>query len=311
MFSQNKVASVRKASTILHVWLDLDKTLVNGLPGIDKIEQAVKYYPFLSFAAKQNLMIDACFIHLIHPGAIELLQYLFRVAKVKVSFFSSGEESRNTPLVKALLTRALGALEYQDIKGQVKIYSRYHRVKVDTSAPNNQLLLKQAALLGGDISFIKKDLLYCDPSLSLSNAILIDDDAGIIALGQEKNWLKTPGADLNDFQDLHEHENHMKFLSDTRLVAALYKVNHIYYVAGLVQWLLSQDAPVPEALYTLQFDKVEVGTIKPHQIHKRPDVYCEGLKLLQQFNPSLAFHGGAEAQLLLNNNVKNNTSQLR
>lgn len=289
-----KATAMDNSLSNIQIWLDLDNTLVNGLPGIDRIAQVVKYYPYLDFAAKQNLMLDACFIHIIHPGVLELLQYLIRVVKARICFFSSGEDSRNTPLVNALLTRALGALDYQAIKQNIKIYSRYHRSKLEGSVTNNESLLKQASLLGCDISYIKKDLLQCEPGLCLNQVILIDDDPSIIALGQEKCYLKTPGATLTDFENLYANEANTIFLSQTKLANTIYKVNHIFYVAGLLQWLLTQEGDITEHLFMYQFNN--------KQSYQNSKLYTEGLELLRRFNAELEFHGGEEAKLLLTNN---------
>ena len=77
-----------------------------------------------SFFHRKGMIITALKTHYIFPGVRELMQLLFSIDRIRVSFFSSGVKERNIPFVRELLETSLGRENYLKVEGRVDVLSR-------------------------------------------------------------------------------------------------------------------------------------------------------------------------------------------
>lgn len=158
----------------------------------------------IKFYQEKGFVLTAIKTHYIFPGVIEMMQLLFRMPDVKVSFFSSGHQSRNELFVEKLLERSLGKEHYLQIKGDVQILSgkkdEGYTDLVKNTDEESQIQWKKYGLHNGNN---KKSLeKIFGKKGDLENHVLIDDDSSWIKCGQESNYLYVPGLNTRDFVEM-------------------------------------------------------------------------------------------------------------
>lgn len=254
-----------------HIFLDIDGTLATGFPPhrFETVDQ-IDYY----IESKAFHIINRPYPHILHPGAIELLQYVVENFET-VSFFSSATATRNEPFVHHLLNFALGDERYAALKHNFKIYSRDHMEE----------FCKNLSTLTAD----------------LDHAILIDDKWYMAAKGQKRNLLITHGADESDFLAMHFHTHNDRYLQNRVSVNTILRVNHVFYVAGILRRVLeSKSKSIADRLHNLQYTLSENNKFKHNaEMHNDVSIYQEGLAELRKFNPQLTFFGGMDAEEML------------
>lgn len=275
--------TLEKNTLPIHIVLDIDDVLATGFHNSD-IQKLLKDHPYLKEFADKNLLINAVLPHMIHPGAMELIQWIFQIPNVKVSFFSSGDETRNTTFVKELLTRALGD-RFDKIKDNVGVFSRQHFVVSKEEEINNQFKLFKL-YYGAK----KKDLSKILSADNLDNAILIDDDSSYIASGQERNVMVVPGSDEYPFYNFHRDAQEFPDCMGKYILP----MNHIFYIAGMLSRILGLKSHcLADNLFGLQYKSNADGTYERDRgIHSEHQFYLDGLSELQNVNPKLEFYGG-------------------
>lgn len=256
---ETKNERITKNNGTLHFVLDIDDTLARCLEN-KSIDDLVKTRPYLAWFINRNLIIDAVHPHLLHPGSIEFIQFLFQIPNVRISFFSSGSEERNSQFVENFLKRAFPS-HYDSLKYLVKIFSKENLVYPKDKG--------QEHLFGQ----YKKDLnVVLRPDDSLDRTFLIDDDPSYIAVGQEKNLLFSCCSSSFDMPDLNEE--------------TCYQANHLFYMTGLLKAMLSQDTLKPiDYLYLMHPQTQKKLTYYPN-----PQFFLDGLKELKKFNKDLDFY---------------------
>jgi hypothetical protein len=239
------------------------------------------------FFMRKGAIIDALKPHYIFPGVIELLRLLFRETDVRVTFFSSGHQSRNDPFVEGLLRKVLGNAAYEGIKDKVFILSG---TKSDNSSDLNsndrELARKQFKQYGLHWGNQKKSLdKVVTRGGSLANTLLIDDDPSWVMYGQEKNYLYVPMSRSYDFP------------SHVRSGKTLYKgMNRLCYLAGMIYTLLEKArsaTTLSDVLFPLQFKYKEddPSSFVPnfYETSKNEHYYILGLEKLRTENPNYSF----------------------
>lgn len=254
-----------------HLFFDIDGTLATSYPP-HRFETAdhIDYY----LESKTLHIINRPYPHILHPGAVELLQYVVKNFET-VSFFSSATITRNEPFVQHFLIFALGPEKYEMLKNTIKIYSRDHMEEFNK-----------------DLSTFTADL---------DQAILIDDKPHMAAKGQKRNLLITHGADESDFLAMHFHTQNDRYMQNRVSVNTILRVNHVFYVAGLLKRVLeSKSKSIADRLYNLQYTLSEDNKFEHDaEMHNDISIYQEGLAELRKFNPQLTFFGGIEAEEML------------
>lgn len=179
-----------------------EKRTFNLVFDIDNVltDHWVHYPKEIKFFQKKGIVLKAIANHYVFPGVIELMQLLFQMPDVKVSFFSSGHQKRNDLFVELLLTQALGKKRYRAIKDELLIFSG---TKNDSSTDliNNT---KDEAKLQQELYELqwgnqKKSLKKVLPSVNLEDTVLIDDDHSWVPFGQERSYLYVPGLQSHDY----------------------------------------------------------------------------------------------------------------
>jgi len=276
----------------IHVVLDLDDTVVTHTEEKDLNSPGMKWF------LENKLVIQAIVAHLIHPGAIELIQFIFSIPHVRVSFFSRGIEERNFLLVNALLSRALGVEVFNAVKDSVTVFSRND---LNSSIQN---AIKIAHSLG--FGNLLKNLNKMTSPEQLDNTILIEDDPSYCFPGQERNML------------IHRFVLDSVFTRSFDDTDDIYRANHIFYIAGVLKLLLinREHHSLADTLFKFQFankkeDRDLVRDRYPYtelfwERQRTHRYYREGLALLQLFNPKLDFYGGENARHLLNTDLNPN-----
>lgn len=267
--------------TPVHFVLDIDDTLASGFD-----EKSFESYKFLKWFKERNLVIHAIKPHILHPGVIEFIQYLFQIPNVRISFFSSGIEERNIPFVRELLTRSLGADRYEKVKDSVSIFSKNDLIP---RPPEDEG--KQFGLLFGNM---KKDLnKTLKRGESLSSTVLIDDDMSYVHYGQEKNLLLVPFSSATYI-----------FSSDLKgmfMDKDLNRANHIFYVAGMIKAALQQGREKLAETFQILQCRTDEESYRKDFINKQ--YFLDGLQELQKINPKLDFYGGEIAMDFYLNSV--------
>ncbi|MBA3660345.1 MAG: hypothetical protein H0W64_01315 [Gammaproteobacteria bacterium] len=267
----------------IQIVLDIDDVLATGFHS-SNLQKLLEDHPYLKDFEDLNLLINAVFPHMIHPGAIELIQWIFQIPNVNVSFFSSGEETRNTAFVKELLTLALGD-SFDKIKDNIGVFSRQHLVVSKEEETKNQFKLFK--IYHGSM---KKDLSKILNIDNLDNAILIDDDSSYIACGQERNVMVVPGADEYPFYEFYRDANEFPDCMEKNILS----MNHIFYIAGMLSRIFNtKNNCLADNLFCLQYKSNADGTHEyDGSIHNELQFYLDGLSELQKVNPKLEFYGG-------------------
>src|SRR3990167_9685619 len=103
----------------VHLVIDIDHTLACAFESTKALKSALVVNPHLHYFLENNLIIDALMPHLLHPGVIEFIQYIFKIPHISLSFFSSAFEERNVIFVRELLIRSLGVDYYNKVKDSV------------------------------------------------------------------------------------------------------------------------------------------------------------------------------------------------
>lgn len=240
------------------------------------------------------------------PGTIELMQLLFShelCDHVCVSFFGTGTLEVNKLQVEALLTKALGAACYQNIKPQLRIASSYQCTSSSEIEDNIQAALFQ---INTPPSMLKKNLLSLVPKEALPNTILIDNRLSVACLWQEKNILVAPLATLPVFDLVKDSQQP----SASAAELAFQQRNSVFYTTGLLMELIAHHqnerltlppkvrSPIVTKLFELHFGLTgswsRTALLLKHQpcvqsLLSTQQYYDEGLAWLKNINPNLTF----------------------
>ena len=146
----------------------------------------------VKFYGEKGFILTAIKTHYIFPGVIEMMQLLFRMPDVRISFYSSCHQNRDELFVEKLLERSLGKEHYLQIRGDVKILSGKkdngtsdldRSTSIDIQLQKNKFGLLSG---GGNKKSLEKIL---GSNENLENCVLIDDQSSFIKYGQESNYL--------------------------------------------------------------------------------------------------------------------------
>lgn len=156
------------------------------------------------FFEEKGLVLTAIKTYYVFPGVIEMMQLLFSMPDVRVSFFSSAHQNRNELFVEKLLERALGCERYIEIKKKIQILSGTTRERstdlIKNTSKESEKQLNQYGLRHGN----KKKSLekVVGQGENLDNCVLIDDDSSWVKYGQEGNFLHVPALRIWDLVDM-------------------------------------------------------------------------------------------------------------
>lgn len=160
------------------------------------------------YLEKTGHIVTALKTHFVFPGVVELMQLLFKMPDVKVSFFSSGPQDRNELFVAELLKRALGEEQYHKVKNEIRICSGKKNTgdihgHGDLTRRNEEKQMQQKNLYGDWLTGARKKCLrkIIGEDGELENTILIDDAPSYIMYEQERNLFYLPEIELDDFHD--------------------------------------------------------------------------------------------------------------
>jgi len=264
------------------VVFDIDNVLTDTSVGeLDEIK----------FYQQKGFVLTAMATHYIFPGVIEMMQRLFSMPDVRVSFYSAGSQNRNEAFVERLLERALGKEHYLKIKDGVQILSGIK----DDGGTDLIVNTKEKC----DIQRQKYDLYIHDQTKSLEkvvgqgknleNSVLIDDDESRITFGQEANYLFAPCLCTEDLK-----MKGTSYISDEQGQTINLECNRICYVAGVLFKALEYaraGSPLTNFLFPLHFSPDgDTGNFKPlfcteNPCHDRGEYYYYGFEELKKANP--------------------------
>lgn len=193
--------------------IDPAKTF-NVVFDIDQVlsDQKVRELNEIKFYQQRGLVLTAKKTHYIFPGVIEMMQLLFNMPDVRVSFFSSGMQCRNELFVKRLLKQALGKEFYLKIKENIRIFSGKKNDNstdlVKNTSEQSEVQWKNYGLRRGEH---KKSLeKVVGPEEVLDNCVLVDNDPKGVMCDQERNYLYVPPIFTKDYKAM---ESESKFYS--------------------------------------------------------------------------------------------------
>lgn len=267
----------------IDIVLDIDQTIAIPFEN----DAALPHQRILKWFKNNNLYIEASVKHLLYPGTLEFIRYLFSIPNVNVHFYSAGTQSRNVPFVKQLLENSLGQAKYKDIKEKTHVYSTQDEENLPyarTTFAGKYLLENFGINIGKEDNPTKvKDLFRLKggflSSKSLANVILIDDNPSYLAsCAQVSNLLIVPrNEELFYSGPDHKSQNGL---------------DHIYYLVGLLEHAIQLGGPsLAGNLFNIQYAKTAPLKYQSvaHQLGLKPDYYHIGLLRLRQINPYLNF----------------------
>jgi hypothetical protein len=258
----------------LHFVLGIDDALAKEFYFQLEDLNAQKFLAYPWFK-ERGLVINALTAHVIHPGVIELIQYLLtKIPNTTISFYSSGAEERNKPFVEELIKKAFPQ-NFNEIMQKILILSR-------KDCPDGRDVSQDVMFQGNKKKDLRKVLKAND---SLSNVILIADDPSWAYPGQEKNILVTPSNSrfhpYNQSNILHEDD--------------FIEANHVFHMIGMLKFALkNRTGSLTETLFSLQYDlnnsrfySTSMFTSKKYN----KQFLIDGLNELKTINPKIEFYG--------------------
>lgn len=207
------------ANDKINIVLDIDYVLATPLEelGLDRF--------FIQWQKKQRLILNAGMDHILHPGVLEFIRYLYQMPNVRICFFSAGLKERNKDFVEKLLIKALGDERYQEIKDQV----------------SKNIFSRDDCTMLSSVSYKKNLNVILQPEDKLDSTILIDDTRENILPNQTPNGLITLRPVINILDEADDD-------------FALRSSNQIFYVVGLLQKLFSiKSDSISQNLFKLQY----------------------------------------------------------
>lgn len=292
----NELAHGEKATNVIHVVLDIDETLVcapiqrrdkhdNAVYFKNGVEEVLERFPHFKKLRDDNFFVKSIFHHVVIHGTYELIHWLRHHPHVRLAIFSAGESNRNAPLIDEILLRSS-----PNSQTTVPVFSRNHLSKIETPYPGPGLYAQPITQHTKNLATITNDY--------STHAILIDNDDDNTHPGQKKNMLRVPGCGFDILSGvLHEQD-------PDRSLLMLLIVNQIFYLTGLLNRIIDSDrsqTPV-DHLHQLQYITTREG-IEIYNCRLMHDIaiYREGLKVLQEVNPTLTFflHDEFEKQIAL------------
>lgn len=266
---ENKTDYLRyNYSSCLQIVLDIDDTLAKRKSELSD----------LNWFQQRNLVIQAIQPHILRPGTLEFIRFLFSINNVRLSFFSAGDEKRNLLFVDELIMRACP--------------DNYHSVRPEISVLSCEHLSYRCAGKGQFFGQYKKDLRkLLRLGETLESVVLIDDDPSYVEMEQIQNLLFGKCFHPSNFRD--------KSLQEGLSRDDFHNINHIFYITGLLKILLMElkGQPIVNHLRklnpSLQFDRTfyEDYPEFKNKDYSNPLYVFIGLKELQKFNSDLNFFG--------------------
>lgn len=173
---------LQDAASVINAVLDIDRVFVC---------KNAKSLNTAQFFKNKGVILTAVKTNYIVPGGIEFVRLLNDTENVKPSFYSSGAEARNIPLVQQIS-------ELSSAKKTISVLSRGDLAR-NCDENSDDHYRKYGLKVGGNQKDISKVL---STNERIENAILIDDDETYVACGQAKNWLYVPPTDGDHFEAL-------------------------------------------------------------------------------------------------------------
>lgn len=258
---------------------DIDDTLQSGVKHRDEYEpesylQLVKEkFPeqIISYEYK-----GVTYDQILSPGVLETFQYLLR-SGCHVALFSASanNEHRNQQFKTELLKRALSVENFKKHKDQVLVFSEKHMTDCDPSDLVSNILGTRGPYRKKDLNVVISAFAELGLKFSLDQVILVDNDLPWMAKGQIKNFLKIRGCSGTDIDGSKRMQVNI--------------INHMFYVVGLIDRILTSDTPLT-TLFNLQFiDDEEKSGYKTYDfnLQHQSQYYEVGLSILRSVNKDL------------------------
>lgn len=295
--------------------LDIDETLAAGY----QVFQSTSKYKFIQFFKDRGLFweikikdkeIDEAesnyhhLYHCIHPAVPAFIKALFAIQNAQIVFYSSGDKRRNLPLVEYLLRISLGDAGWEQVKSQVRIYSKGDMIWSERLEQQRTLEHPYNKNFYGEF---KKDLLTVVAEQELDWTVVIDDDHSYIVPDQAKNLLKLPALNKMSYAEFEwgDRDDRQSSIDDVgdEYGRTIGRLNNIYYAMGLLLRALEltqlKNISLKDALFFIQYHKIKTTLTKTQQEISLKDCYYKifrnkiyyetGLAYLKQYQPDLDY----------------------
>lgn len=294
--------------------LDIDETLAAGYQLIESTSK----YQFTQFFKERGLFWEINIkeeadeaksksrhlSHCIHPAVPVFIKALFAIQNAQIVFYSSGDKRRNLPFVEYLLRISLGDTSWEQVKSQVRIYSKGDMIWSERLEKQRTLKHPYNKNFYGQF---KKDLLTVVAEQELDWTVLIDDDHSYIVPDQAKNLLKLPALNEMSYMELEWRDRGNRWLSIDEVSdeydRTVGRLNNIYYAMGLLVHALEltqlKNISLKDALFFIQYHKIKTTFTKTQQEISLEDCYYKifrnkiyyeaGLAYLKQYQPDLDY----------------------
>lgn len=245
---RHSLATELKPSIHIMIALDIDDTLASPIEEDDLKKN------YMSWFRENDLIVDAIAKHIIHPGVIEFIRYLYEHPNIKFCFFSHGEAKRNHPFVSQLLKRALCDKKYKHAMTE-KEFKDYEESIQAHIFSRNDCSYKRG-------SYYKDLKITLKLGCELDSTILIDDQRTNLSNGQKRHGLIISYADDIVFKDASEKPFDDSLTEQWCRADNIRSVNHIFYVAGLLEKVLANPSrPITNKLFELQYKEDGVESL--------------------------------------------------
>ncbi len=238
---------------------------------------------YISWFRENDLIVDAIEKHIIHPGVIEFIRYLYENPNIKFCFFSHGVAERNHPFVSQLLKRALCDKKYKHALSEEEFKLFEEKMKDNIFSRGDC----SSSIGGGYYKDLRKVTLKLGGDLR--STILMDDQRSNLSNDQKQNGLIIPYSNHLVFRNIFIKP--FGFLGEAEWrEPQMRAANHIFCATALLDMVLSiHSKPITQSLFELQYQ--EDGNSR-FELYENNSLYINGLKKLQQFATStLKFYG--------------------
>lgn len=232
-----------KSNTRIMIVLDIDDTLASPVfkDDLDK--------DYMSWFRENDLIVDAIEKHIIHPGVVEFIRYLYENPNIRFCFFSHGEVKRNDLFVSGLLKRALCDKSYKHClnENEFKLFEK--NIKENNIFSRNDCSKSRGGGYHKDLKTVTLKL-----GGDLNSTILIDDQRCSLSHGQKHNGLIIRYADDLIYKDTFTKPFFEDSFIEDWCHDNMRSANHIFYLTGLLEKVLSfQTKPITQSLFELQY----------------------------------------------------------
>lgn len=262
----------------LNIVFDIDSCLTEAIrlrfeEGIAKVEKQ------LGKEMADDLIITAYgYPHRIFPGFYALWEWLHKQG-ITIMIFSTGIKERNVEFVDKFAKRSFRNIKEED-RPEIKVFSRTDTFDTERYRNTGDRDKYQSCWFG-NLKKVLKNVVVSEEELPYT--LLVDDDRSYVGVNEERNLVYVPSG-IQYYPENPGLES-----------GSFYIFHKAFYLCGILKKIMAVAeeknlTPVMAAEYvqaTMEGEEINRDFYFPAT--ERMEYYNEGLKTLQELDPSLKF----------------------